>query len=186
MTIDDIAHIIKNHDVKSEPILIAIEGYGGSGKSTYAQTLKGLLGDVYIVPIDDFIVKEKLSEQSWDKGAFDRKRLEIEVLEPLSRAIYPSYRKLVWDTNSLSEPIKISKSKYVIIEGISSYHPSVAHYYAHKIWIDTPIEIAKERGRARDGSNENAKFWDLWANNDLAYQEHYHPERVADFILTNT
>gem|GEM_PF-4860923 len=25
-------------------------------------------------------------------------------------------------------------SRYVIIEGISSYHPNIAHYYDYKVW----------------------------------------------------
>ncbi|HEX7368067.1 MAG TPA: hypothetical protein VF261_00215, partial [Candidatus Saccharimonadales bacterium] len=68
------------------------------------------------------------------------------------------------------------------VEGISCYHPDIARYYDYKIWVDTSIETAKERGRARDGNNENAQYWDLWAENDLRYQQKYHPEQVADFV----
>jgi hypothetical protein len=45
--------------------------------------------------------------------------------------------------------------------------------------------LAKQRGQARDGSNENADKWDLWAENDLAYRQQYHPEEQADFIYGN-
>jgi uridine kinase len=72
----------------------------------------------------------------------------------------------------------------VIVEGISAYHRSIAPYYDYKIWVHTPIEVARERGRARDGSNENAQHWDLWAQYDLAYQERYHPETVADLVVS--
>ena len=47
------------------------------------------------------------------------------------------------------------------------------------------MEVAKARGRARDGNNENAANWDLWAENDLAYQAKYHPEQQADYIVEN-
>ena len=167
------------------PILIAVEGYGGSGKTTFANALAKELGDACVISMDDFIVKEKLTELSWDKGGFDRKRLEDQVLKPLKRGEKARYQKLMWTDNSLSDFIESPNTRYVIIEGISSYHPGIAHYYDYKIWIDTPMHIAKERGHARDGSNENAQFWDLWEANDIAYQQKYHPERIADFIFDN-
>lgn len=183
MSIADIASAIRKSDTK--PVLIAIEGFGGSGKSTIAEKLKNELESAYIVNIDDFIVKEKILEQSWDKGGFDRSRLEGQVLIPASTGQAVAYQKLLWDTNTLSEPILVPQTDYLIIEGISSYHPDIAKYYDYKIWVDTAIEVAKERGKARDGDNENAQHWDLWAENDLRYQQKYHPEKVADFIIAN-
>lgn len=185
MTIEQIANEIAQGNTSIRPILIAIEGYGGSGKTTVANKLANILGDAYVISIDDFIVKEKLAEQSWDNGAFDHARLENEVLGPLAAGRTASYRKLIWDTNELAGPMAVPNTEYVIVEGISSYHPSIAKYYAYKIWIETPMEVAKERGHARDGSNENAALWDLWVANDLAYQDKYHPEEQADFVYQN-
>jgi uridine kinase len=183
MTIEQIADQITQDNSGVQPILIAIEGFGGSGKTTFANKLADILGDAYVISIDDFIIKEKLTEHSWDKGAFDRARLEDEVLAPIAAGRPASFRKLIWATNELSELIWVPNTKYLIIEGISSYHPKIAHYYTYKIWVDTPIEVAKKRGYARDGNNENAIHWDLWTANDLAYQDKYHPEEQADFIF---
>lgn len=184
MTIQAIASKIQNTN-SITPVLIAIEGYGGSGKTTFAEKLAEKLGDTYIVSIDDFIVKEKLTEPSWDKGSIDRKRLENQVLKPLYGGKTASYQKLIWADNSLGDSLEVPKTRFVIVEGISSYHPKIAKYYDYKIWIDTPMEIAKERGHARDGSNENAQHWDLWAANDLRYREENHPELEADFVFNN-
>jgi uridine kinase len=166
------------------PLLIAIEGFGGSGKSTFAAALKDALGSAHVVSIDDFIVKEKITAP-WEQGAFDRERLEAQVLRPASDHQRVGYQRLLWDTNTLSDPIVAPAVDYLIVEGISSYHPDIAHYYSYKIWIDTPIDIARERGRARDGDNENAQHWDLWAQNDLSYQRRFHPELAADLIVSN-
>lgn len=184
MTIEAIATQIASSKVAS-PVTIAVQGFGGSGKTTFADKLAATLGDAYVINIDDFIIKEKLSEHSWENGAFDRTRLENEVLIPISKGESASYRKLEWVSNTLSEPVTVPPVRYLIVEGITSYHPNIAHYYNYKIWIDTTLDIAKERGHARDGSNENAANWDLWAENDLAYQEKYHPELQADFIYQN-
>lgn len=184
MTTEGVADIIlQNHGRKT--ILIAIEGFGGSGKSTIAEELKSKLRGAYVINIDDFIIKEKILEQSWDKGGFDRSRLEQQVLIPATTGQAVMYQKLLWDTNTLSELIAVPEIDCLIIDGISSYHPDIAKYYDYKIWVDTPIEVARERGRARDGGNENAQHWDLWAENDLGYQQKYHPKKVADFVIAN-
>jgi len=164
MTADTIALKIKSAISAHSPVLIAVEGYGGAGKTTFADGLAKELGDAYVIPIDDFIVKGKLTEPSWDKGSFDRERLEEQVLKPIKAGRTAKYQKLIWVGNLLSDYIEVPKVQYIIVEGISSYHPSIAHYYDHKIWIDTPIAIAKERGHARDGSNENDTKKDIILN----------------------
>jgi uridine kinase len=186
MTIQEIADSIKKLNKPTGPVLIAIEGFGGSGKTTIANKLSSALGNAYVVNIDDFIVKEKINEPSWDKGGFDRARLEQQVLLPASRQEPVHYQELVWESNQLSKPKVMPQIHYLIVEGISCYHPDIAHYYDFKLWIDTPIEVAKARGQARDGSNENADMWDLWAENDIRYREKYHPEQQADFIINNS
>lgn len=185
MYVEDIAMSISQENLEKRPVLIGIEGFGGSGKSTNSLKLAGLLHDAVVIRVDDFIIKENLSTGDWDLLVFDRQRLESEVLAPASKSLAVTYRKLLWDTNTLSSPVSIGIPKYLIIEGIACYHPSIAHYYDYKIWVDTPIDIANKRGRARDAGNENEKYWDLWSKNDIAYQAKYRPEVVADFVLTN-
>jgi uridine kinase len=185
MTADEIAQTIKKHS-KGKLTLVAIEGFGGAGKTTFAEKLSHALGNAHVINIDDFIVKEKLTEPSWDKGSFDRKRLERQVLTPATHQQPIRYQQLQWATNTLSEPKTVPPVDYLIVEGISSYHPDIAHYYDYKIWVDTPIEVAKARGKARDAGNENADKWDMWAENDLRYQEKYHPKEQADFVISNS
>lgn len=185
MEIEVVANAIKSNHKGNQPVIIGIEGFGGSGKSTIANKLADLLGSSSVVSIDDFIIKQNIIEDDWDKQAFDRTRLEREVLIPARSRKEVMYRRLIWDTDTLSDPIQLPKVDYLIVEGISCYHPSIANYYDYKIWVNTPIEIAKQRGQKRDAGNENEKHWDLWARNDLAYQQKYHPEQVADFTVSN-
>jgi uridine kinase len=185
MSITEIATDIQRRRERRRPTLIGIEGYGGSGKTTIARQLADALGGVYVVSIDDFIVREKLAEPSWDSGAFDLARLECQVLAPSSREQTASYQRLQWETNTLGELVTIPLVDYLIVEGISAYHPSIEHYYEFKMWVDTPVEVAQQRGRVRDGTNENAQFWELWTQNDLAYQKQYQPDQRADYVLRN-
>jgi uridine kinase len=150
-----------------------------------AHQLAIALGNAFVVGIDDFIVKDKLTEPSWDNGVFDRDRLERQVLAPARNGQPVRYQRLDWATNTRGEPVEVPNVDYLIVEGITAYHPTIERYYDVKIWIETPLEVAAHRGRARDGSAENAAYWDLWARNDRAYQRRYHPERRADYVYHN-
>lgn len=167
------------------PVIVGIEGFGGSGKTTLSKELGDALGRAYVIHIDDFIVKSKLTEPAWDTGVFDHSRLEEEVLKPALSGKAITYRKLVYADNSLSQPIRVPDIDYLIIEGISCYIPQLVNYYDFKIWIDTPIQTAKERGQARAGTHGSAEDWAAWANIDILYQQKYHPELLADFTITN-
>jgi uridine kinase len=182
-TLDQIVETIKK--IKKQRVLIAIEGFGGAGKTTFADTLAKYLRDAYVVHMDDFIVKERIEEVSWDNGVFDRERLKNQVLEPLKHGREVRFQKLLWEAEMLSDAVEIPNVRYVIVEGISSYHPDIATYYDIKIWIHAPIEVAGARGQKRDQGNENKLKWGIWANNDRIYQEKYHPERQADFVVDN-
>lgn len=184
MNVDKIVTSIKQF--KSDtPILIAIEGYGGSGKSTLAEKIKSLLPNTEIIKIDSFIIKEKAKNaEPWEE-VFDRKRLEKQVLTPASLGQAITYQRLDWAKNELGPNIVLPQVKYLIIDGITSYHPEIERYYDLKIWLNTPIDIAKQKGQLRDKNNENALLWDKWAQCDLNYQEKYHPEQRASFVIEN-
>jgi len=185
MTVEQIATEIKQKQISHKPVLIAVEGFGGASKSTVAQQLKKALGNTYVIGIDDFIVKERLLETSADEVLFDRKRLEQQILMQVHNGQPTTYQRLEWVDNKLSEPIEVPTTDYLIIEGISTTHPDIEEYFDYKVWVNTPIEVAKQRGRLRDAGNENEVHWDLWAKNDLAYQAKYHPELKADFVIDN-
>lgn len=184
MDIERIIDELRSLPVTQRPVFIAIDGFGGSGKSTLAAKLRTALVSAFVVSIDDFITKERISDLSEDKSSFDRSRLKQQVLLPGSRGEQVRYQRLIWESNSLSEPIVVPDVDFLIVEGISSYHPDIASFYSLKIWIDTPMDVAKARGRARDGGNENAQNWDRWAENDLLYQQKFHPELAADFVVS--
>jgi uridine kinase len=185
MNIDDVAASIKKANTGKPLILIGIDGFGGSGKSTLAKKLQLALGDAQVIGIDDFIIKDRLLEVSAEEVLFDRSRLESQVLKPLSEGNTAHYQKLNWVQNTLEEPIELKSSQYVIVEGISVLHPDIAGYYDYKIWVDAPVDVAKQRGRQRDAGNENEAHWDIWSANDVAYQAKYHPELKADFTVKN-
>lgn len=186
-TIEHIEKDLRDLRRGDRTVVIGIEGFGGSGKSTIAARLRDALVSAAVVQMDSFIVKDKVLEPSWDNGAYDHIRLKEQVLIPARGGLPIEYQEFLWDENKVSDAmIQVPAVEFLVVEGISAYHPIIASYYDYKIWVDTPIEVARERGRARDADNENEEHWDLWAENDLRYLKAHRSDRVADAILSNT
>lgn len=165
-------------------LLVGIDGFGGSGKSTLAEAIAAQLASATVVPIDDFIVKEHVDDDTWEL-AWDRDRLIAEVLDPFRVGAPIAYRRLLWDQNALSDPIALGEADILIIEGITALHPDLAERYDYRVWVDAPLEIASARGRVRDAGNENATRWDRWALNDRHYFDTYRPDLIVDTIVAN-
>lgn len=184
MTVQEIVKRINKNRATTKPTIIAIDGFGGAGKSTFATMLKDYLGSAYIVEIDDFFLKDVISDAH--KSNFDRARLKKQVLIPLREGRVASYQKLEWDFNKLSEFYDIPAVEYVIIEGVSSFHPDIEGYIDYKIWIDTPADTAKKRMIDRDRAlgNEHGDLWEHWTKSFQEYKDLYKPETRADSIIS--
>ena len=120
-----VAQIRALRDVRAL-VLVGIDGAGGAGKSTLAAAVaERLTTDVAIVPMDDFIVRDRMLDDSWEHG-WDRERLICQVLDPLRRGERVSYQRIEWESNSLSAPIELSVATIVLVEGITALHPDLA------------------------------------------------------------
>ena len=114
----NLSALLKEKAQGKDRFVVAISGFGGSGKSTIASRLARELGDVALVRLDDFVV-DRLSARSADWGGFDWSRLITQVLQPLrSGANIIAYEQYDWENNGLGEKIKETVSKFVIIEGV--------------------------------------------------------------------
>jgi uridine kinase len=183
VTLDAVARQIAALPTGDTAVLIGIEGFGGSGKSTFAARLSEVLPDAAVVPMDAFIVKEQVLHP-WDAGAFDHARLVREVLEPAQRGATVEYHVLDWASSTLVGPVVVPPSRYLIVEGISAFLPPAGGYYQYRIWVDVPADVAKARGRDRDRGTENEQHWDLWSQNDVDYLRRYRSMESADAVVS--
>jgi uridine kinase len=183
MAIKDIANKIKQIHFATRPVIIAIDGFGGAGKSTLAKELKHELGSAYIVEADDFFLKDVKSDAN--KSNFDRERLKMQVLRPFRDGKTATYQTLERATDTLGGYVTVPATDYVIIEGVSTLHPDIISYMDYKVWLDIPADIAKERMIKRDKAQglENGKLWEAWTESFEDYKELHHPEKTADLIV---
>ncbi|MGX5681331.1 uridine kinase family protein [Schumannella luteola] len=176
--------LVRELSRRPAPLLVGIEGFGGSGKSTLARSLSAALAGSLTIPMDDFIVRDRVLDSRWDEGAYDHERLERDVLIPARSGSAFTYQPFDWEKNRLGKPLSFPATRIVIIEGITAYHPRIRSYYDVLIWVDTPLDVARERGRARDAGNDNAQHWDQWAATDLEHFDRNRPRERADYIIS--
>lgn len=172
----------------NRPLIIAISGFGGSGKTTLAGKLKHQLRDTEIVTIDSFSNHQWHRSEDWDN--YDRNRFTLEILKPAHANKFPLiYARVPWPGYIEDPAIHVSRVKYLIVEGCSILHPDLLGFYDLKIWVDYPLEEATKRAMWRDRYVHHDEHDDLWLNvwmpNERDFMAKYRPDLAAD-ITFNT
>ncbi len=189
-------HITKQtHQKVVEPYLVAIDGHGGSGKSTLVNIIKRTLEGkvVAVVAVDAFIITELVSAWKMLKDHPDAKtpykidinRLEKEVLKPLSegKTAKNLFHKDWWNNEAHG---------IVIIEGCYSLSEELRNYYDYKIFLDCPLDICLERVSKRDislgGDVVTAPLlWqEIYFPAENEYMKQQNPKRIADIVIDTT
>lgn len=168
------------------PAIIAVSGFGGSGKTTAASMLAELL-HAPVICIDSFGEGRGIEDFSHWEG-MDFKRFEQEVLAPFSQGVNPiSYRSWHHEEN-------VSHDGILLVEGVGLFRPELLKYFSYKIWVDATQDVALERGKKRDQERRNnapddawdAKWDGPWQRNDTEHFDTHKPKEQADLIIENS
>jgi uridine kinase len=153
--------------------IVAVDGPGGAGKSSFAQWLGPRLDDADVIQTDDFA--------SWDNPVDWWPHLLELALEPLARGITARYQPTAGAPEE-RQPIQIEPSGTVILEGVTASRRAFQPYLAYWIWIETPRAVRLQRGLARDGAAARAR-WEQWMAAEDRYIESERPAERADIVL---
>ncbi|MEX0664410.1 MAG: hypothetical protein WD598_06515 [Acidimicrobiia bacterium] len=168
---DELAQRIRRLD--SDVRLVAIDGCGGAGKTTFAGRPRSLSG-ASIVATDHFA--------SWDNPTDWWPRMLEEVIDPLAEGRSARYRWYDWDRRTLGDWREVLPQPVVIIEGVSSSRSEWADRLAFAVWVEAPPDLRLKRGLERDGA-EAQDAWVTWMAAEDSYVARDDPLSRVDIVV---
>jgi len=169
------------------PILVAVDGGGGAGKSTLAAGLARRLAPSRVVSMDDFYrpspdtQRAALSPEQGYERYFDWRRLEAQVLTPLRAGRPTRYQRYDWGSERLEDWVDVEPRGTVLVEGVYSMRPELAPHYDLRVWVETPeaVRMARQRARATDPEGWPQR----WAAAEEHYARRHRPLARADLVV---
>jgi uridine kinase len=179
------------------PMVIALDGGSGAGKSTVALSLARKLGAA-VIPLDDFFAAD-IPDRQWDRftaeekreKVFDWKRVRSQCIEPLLQGRPARWRAFDFEsglrpdgTYGMEAKVKQqAPADVLLIEGAYSAGPELADLADLAILVDVPEEERHGRLKEREGLPFSNKWITRWEKVERHYFEELRPRSYFDFVL---
>jgi len=179
---------LKKLNDANKPLIIAIEGRCGSGKSSLA-TLLSEMFTCNVFHMDDFFLpfEMKTTERLAQPGGnVHYERFHAEILRPLENHKAVTYCPYHCKERVLGDPIHVEFKNLNIVEGVYSLHPVLRQTYDYRIFLTVDSQVQKERIRKRNGEEMLQNFINKW----IPMEEHYFSalkiEAQCDIVFDTT
>lgn len=168
------------------PLILAIDGDCGGGKTSLSQYLKEQLG-ASIIHMDHFFLplerktKERLEEVG---GNIDYERFQEIILPALKSGKDFQYEAYNCQTASYDRHIEISSQKLIVIEGSYSLHKNFGHYYDFSVFltVSKAEQIKRLQKRCKD-SSKLERFLKEWIPMEKKYHNLQQVATSCDMII---
>ena len=170
------------------PVVLALDGRCGSGKTTMAAALAEQFPDSIVLHTDDFYLPPADRVPGWEQtpcANMDFARLRDEVLAPARAGKPVLYRAYSCREGAYLPVQQLAAQPLVILEGSYSHHPILADLYDLKVFVTCSKEEQARRLQAREGERyEN--FVRRWIPLEEAYFAQCRIEALADLLWDTT
>jgi uridine kinase len=128
------------------PLLIAVDGPAGSGKTTFANALAGHLSQSQVVHMDDIY-------NGWEDALTDSLALNLKswIVDPFKNETQIKYPVFNWHSYRYQDEKTIASKISVILEGVGAGNDQILKELDFLIWIQADLTVGFERVRTRDG-----------------------------------
>ncbi len=162
----------------SAPLLIAIDGRSGAGKTTLALDLAVLLREHHTVSV--FHLEDIYP--GWDGLEDGVTRYVDEVLGPLSEGRPARWTAWDWDSDQ-DGPLRVtSPAEVVLLEGVGSAAAAARLRLDAVVWVEADATVRRNTALERDGATY-APFWQRWADQESAWLRIDDPAGAADVVV---
>ena len=164
--------IDRMRQASKKPVIIAIDGRCGSGKTTLAAMLHERFGG-NLFHMDDFFLRvSQRTPQRYSEpgGNVDYERFKEEVLEPLREGKAFAYRRFDCVRFCVEDELQqVTPQMFNIVEGSYAMHPYFGDAYDLCFFVTTDSGTQIERIRKRNGEEKLKRFINEWIPLEEAY-----------------
>jgi len=183
---------------RRRPLLVAIDGRSGSGKSVLGGMVAEALSAA-LVQSDDFYASD-ISDDAWDvlspreraAKVIDWPRLRAEALEPLLRGASAEWHAfdfaLVRPDGTYPprrEPTRCSPAAVIVLEGAYSSGPQLAELVDLSVLVDAPVSVCHERLSWREDKEFLRSWHARWDAAEEYYFSEVRPRSSFDLVVEN-
>ena len=168
---------------KGRPAIIAVDGRGGSGKTTLTTALATAVPGAQAFHLDDLI---------WNEPLYDWDQLYVDTLTQLRQAGCLDLVPDKWREHGREGSIRVpAGSPLVVVEGTGAGLRAVSDLIDAHVWVQTCDDVAERRGIRRDiaegvngDAEESVRFWHWWMAGERLFFAKDRPWRRADVIVS--
>lgn len=172
----------------TRPLVLALDGRCGSGKTTLANTLARQFPASITLHTDDFYLPPAQRIRGWEKtpcANMDLDRLRDEALRPAYEGQPVQYRAYSCREGAYLPARELAAQPLVILEGSYSHHPLLAPYEDFRVFMTCSDAEQTRRLQAREG-DRYPDFAARWVPLEEAYFTQHNIEDAADFVMDTT
>jgi para-aminobenzoate synthetase len=180
------------------PVVVALDGGSGSGKSTVALAIAAQL-NAALVQSDDFFAAE-ITDAGWDartpaekvRDAIDWRRLRTEALEPLRAGKPARWHAFDFDAGVRADGTYAMRTDFVehepraviVLDGAYSTRPELADLIDLTVLFDVPVGERHARLAAREEKRWLDAWHARWDDAEAYYFTHVRPASSFDLVVT--
>lgn len=169
-----------------KPVVLAVDGMAGSGKTTLTNLLVQRL-DAAVIHMDDFFLPQgfRTPERLWEPGGnVYYERFAEEVL-PYLRCGEPfGYRVFDAHAHRYTGTKLVEAKPFIIVEGSYSQHPKFKDTYDLRVFCETSPETQLYRVSKRDPQKKDL-FQAMWIPMENRYFEAFDIKENSDIIVVS-
>jgi uridine kinase len=152
-------------DRGEEPVVVAVDGVDGAGKTVFAGHLTEVVAavgrPVLRASLDDFhrprverYRRGRNSPEGFWLDAFDHVAFVRPVVEPLRAGVQVRLRShdLASDRAVDAPPVAVRPGTVLVVDGLFLHRDELAGRWDLSVWLDVPFEVTAARMAARDGT----------------------------------
>lgn len=182
---DLVADLLARVAVNGRPVVVAVDGRSGAGKTTLADALARAAGDAQVVHTDDF---------AWHEPFFGWGHVLRAALLELRDTGSLDHTPPAWTARGRDGSIVVPAGlRLVVVEGVGSSQRAVADLIDAVVWVQSDDALTEERGIARDiaeGVNgdeaQTIAFWHEWIATERPFLADDRPWERADAVVAGT